>query len=43
MAMKVERAPEKVEGERTVERVRSVRPRALSFIAGGLGVGAPIG
>jgi hypothetical protein len=36
MAME-ERASEKVDGERAMERVRFVRPRAPSFIAGSLG------
>jgi hypothetical protein len=36
MAME-ERVPEKVEGERIAKRVRYARPRAPSFIAGGLG------
>jgi hypothetical protein len=35
--MEDERTPEKVEGERTAEQVRYTRPRAPSFIAGGLG------
>jgi hypothetical protein len=36
MAMEEERAPEKVEGERAAERVRSSRLHAPSFIASGL-------